>query len=156
MLQSDERTVHQGVVHRVFVESRIPLPEMLFASGDYTGDGFFHGFMERFHIPELGKRSPKWWNNLHQHIVPGYRCFLLPVWLDNQGTFREELNMSIFDPSAVVDTKTLDVLNLNRITWKEFDELSAVDPDQLWFIQSSTQSPIVVDTTPRATKLSQL
>ena len=89
MLQFDERAVHQGVVHRVFVESGISLPRLHIVAGDYIGDGFFHSVLEFFRIPELGEWSPKWWNNLHQQKLSRNRCFLLPIWLDNQGTFKE-------------------------------------------------------------------
>ena len=46
----------------------------------------------------------------------------------------------------------------NRLSRSTYDSLSSVDPDQIWFLQEGDLSgqPIVVDTTPRATKLSEL
>ena len=51
-------------------------------------------------------------------------------------------------------------LTVNRLSWSQFDaisSLSGISPEELWFIQDSELSgqPIVVDTTPRPTKLSQ-
>lgn len=67
--------------------------------------------------------------------------------------------MSIFDPTYIdyeTDTK-LKSLVLNRLNKDKFDSLSAHSPDELWFIQESNLSgqPIMVDTTPRPTKLSE-
>ena len=67
--------------------------------------------------------------------------------------------MSIFDPIYIEyeqDTK-LKSLVLNRLSKSAFDSLSAPSPDEIWFIQESNLSgqPIVVDTTPRPTKLSE-
>ena len=68
--------------------------------------------------------------------------------------------MSIFDPTKTpIETETpLDELILNRLTKSEFDDISSHSPDQIWFLQEEDLSgqPIVVDTTPRATKLSEL
>lgn len=67
--------------------------------------------------------------------------------------------MSIFDPTYIdreIDTK-LKSLVFNRLNKDKFDELSSHSPDEIWFIQDSELSgqPIVVDTTPRPTKLSE-
>lgn len=67
--------------------------------------------------------------------------------------------MSIFDPIYIdgeIDTK-LKSLVLNRLTKDKFDDLSSHSPDEIWFIQDSELSgqPIVVDTTPVPTKLSE-
>lgn len=67
--------------------------------------------------------------------------------------------MSIFDPTYIEyeqDTK-LKSLILNRLSKSAFDSLSAPSPDEIWFIQESNLSgqPIVVDTRPGPTKLSQ-
>ena len=67
--------------------------------------------------------------------------------------------MSIFDPTYIdreIDTK-LKSLVLNRLNKDKFDDLSSHSPDEIWFIQDSELSgqPIVVDTTPRPTKLSE-
>ena len=68
--------------------------------------------------------------------------------------------MSIFDPiKTPIEIETpLDELILNRLTKSEFDDISSHSPDQIWFLQEEDLSgqPIVVDTTPRATKLSEL
>ena len=66
--------------------------------------------------------------------------------------------MSIFDPTyktVEIDTK-LKELVLNRLTKDEFDKMSAHSSDEVWFLQDEDLSgqPIVVDTTPRPTKLS--
>ena len=67
--------------------------------------------------------------------------------------------MSIFDPIYIdreIDTK-LKSLILNRLNKDKYDELSSHSPDEIWFIQDSELSgqPIVVDTTPRPTKLNE-